>query len=77
MNIACGIICTYHITAVGLGTYYPWIWGHTCIYKIPCVMTVLENILVPQIVKKFPTFEGSQTIIIIQIPPLVYPEPNE
>jgi hypothetical protein len=20
----------FHITAVGLGTYYPWIWGHYC-----------------------------------------------
>jgi hypothetical protein len=22
----------FHVTAVGLGTYYPWIWGYTCIY---------------------------------------------
>jgi hypothetical protein len=20
----------FHVTAVGLGTYYPWIRGHTC-----------------------------------------------
>jgi hypothetical protein len=21
----------FHVTAVGLGTYYPWIWRHACI----------------------------------------------
>ena len=26
----------FHVTAVGLGTYYPWIWGSACILYL-CV----------------------------------------
>jgi hypothetical protein len=30
LYVAFGIIWLFHITAVGLGTYYMWIWGHYC-----------------------------------------------
>jgi hypothetical protein len=26
----------FHVTAVDLGTYYPWIRGNTCIYRPEC-----------------------------------------
>jgi hypothetical protein len=33
MNITLYIVLGIHVTALGLGTYYPWIQGHYCICK--------------------------------------------
>jgi hypothetical protein len=33
----------FHVTAVGLGTYYPWIWGHIGIY-VHCVYIHIQKL---------------------------------
>jgi hypothetical protein len=34
----------FHVTAVGLGTYYVWLWGHYCTVFSRIYVTVLRQL---------------------------------